>query len=453
MTYDLVIQNGTIVTATTTYKADVGITGERIAAIGERLSGKQVVDATGKLVTPGAVDVHVHLALDLGPGLVSSDDFFTGTRAAAFGGTTTVISFVHPEPDESMMAALMRRRAEADPDVVIDYAFHSNIGPHHIDRLDELKAVAAAGITTYKLYMAYGLRLDDAQLLLALEAIGDVGGLPVVHAENWDVIQTLVARNVAAGRLTPHWHPRSRPALTEAESVSRVIDLATYVGVPVHIFHVGCSASVERIVAARARGLPVTGETCPQYLFLTDAAYDQPGLEGTFPVCAPPLRPEADRLAMWDALKRDALQIVTTDHAPFTSEQKSRGLHDFSKIPGGVPSIEMRFAAVYSGGVREGYFSLNRWVDVCCTTPATLCHLDRKGHIAVGYDADLVIFDTEKTVTLSTDTLHEHCDWTPYAGLTIHGWPQTTISRGRVIVHDGAFFGERGQGRFIERSL
>ena len=453
MDFDLVIKNGTIVTAERSYRADVGVRGERIAAIGENLSGASEIDAAGKLVTPGAVDIHVHMQMPLPSGVVSADTFFTGTRAAAFGGTTTIIDFVAPAAGQDMMDALAERRAEADGQVVIDYGLHMTVGPAEMARLSELPAVFEAGCTSFKLYMAYGFRLDDSQLLEALEAVAGVGGLPVVHAENWDIISTLVARNLAAGRTEPRWHPRSRPALMEGEAAGRVIDLATLVGTPLHIFHVSCAETVERIAAARSRGLPVTGETCPQYLLLTDVLYERPGIEGALPVCAPPLRSEADQQRLWQALARDELQLVATDHCPFSSADKALGQHDFSLIPGGVPSIEMRFAAIYSGGVRPGYLSPNRWVDICCTTPARLLNLAQKGSITVGNDADLVVFDPNAEVTLSSNWLHENVDWTPYEGLVIQDWPAVTISRGRVLVENGEFKGAAGHGRFLKRAL
>lgn len=453
MEFDLVIKNGTIVTVDATYQADIGLRGERIAAIGEGLVGEHEIDATDKLVTPGAIDVHVHHQMPLGEGVISADNFFTGTRAAAFGGTTTIIDFVEAEPQETLLDALAARRAEADERVVIDYGLHMTIGPTDLTKLDQVPAVAEAGCTSFKLYMAYGFRLDDGQLMQALEAVRDVGGLPIVHAENWDVICTLVARNLAAGRTEPRWHPRSRPALMEGEAAGRVIDLATLVGTPLYIFHVSCSPVVERIAAAQAQGLPVYGETCPQYLLLTEAMYDRPGVAGALPVCSPPLRPKVNQAQLWDALAQNKLQVVSTDHCPFASADKARGLDDFSRIPGGVPSIEGRFSFVYTYGVRSGRFSLNRWVDMCCTTPARLFGLERKGAIAVGYDADLVVFDPERRVRLSTKTLHENVDWTPYDGLEVNGWPVATISRGEVIVEHGEFHGEAGRGRFLVRSV
>ena len=449
--YDLVIKGGTVVTAVSTHIADIGINGEAIAAIGPNLDGRQVLDATGKLVTPGAVDMHVHLQMPIGT-FTSTDTFFSGSRAAAFGGTTTIVDFVETQPDETMVEAIAARRALADPNVVIDYGLHMTIGPNDMAKLDQVPEAFAAGCTSFKLYMAYGLRLRDDELLRALTAVRNVSGIPVVHAENWDIITELIRQNLAAGRTSPHWHPRSRPALLEAEATGRVIDIASFVGVPLHIFHVSCGETVARIAQARQQGLPVTGETCPQYLFLTWDAYDAPGVAGALPVCSPPIRDHAAQTALWQALSRNELQIVTTDHCPFTIEEKATGLDNFSQIPGGVPSIEMRFAALYSQGVRQGWLSLPQWVAQCCTNPAKLMGLAKKGEITVGYDADLVIFDPEATQTLTPETLHETAGWTPYAGLTLQGWPQTTLSRGKIVVQDGEFLGGEGNGRFLHRT-
>jgi dihydropyrimidinase len=239
----------------------------------------------------------------------------------------------------------------------------------------------------------------------------------------------------------------------EGEAAGRIIDLATLVGTPLYIFHVSCGQVVERIAAARSRGLPIYGETCPQYLFLSDELFERPGVAGALPVCSPPIRTEAQQAKLWEALVRDQLQVVSTDHCPFTGADKATGLGDYSRIPGGVPSIEARFPLLYSAGVRGGRFSANRWVDICCTTPAKLFGLEHKGHIAVGYEADLVIFDPEIRRALSTETLHEKVDWTLYDGMEVTGWPAITISRGSVLVENGKFLGQAGQGRFVARRL
>jgi dihydropyrimidinase len=451
MSYDLVIKNGTVVTAAATFEADVGVNGESIAAIGQDLIGQRQMDASGKLVTPGAVDIHVHLQMPIGD-FVSTDDFYSGTVAAAHGGTTAIVDFVERAPGESMVEAIAARRALADPRVVIDYGLHMTIGPAEIELLDQVPSAVEAGCLSFKLYMAYALCLSDGQMLQALEAIRDAGGQPVVHAENWDLICTLIARNLAAGRTTPHWHPRSRPALMEGEAAGRIIDLAEMVGIPLHIFHVTSPAAVARIRAARSRGLMVSGETCPQYLLLTQEVYDRPGAEGALPICSPPIRDKAAQDALWLALGRGDLQMVTTDHCPFTRAEKASGLGDFSRIPGGVPSIEMRFPALYTYGVRSGRISLNQWVDVCCARPARLAGFASKGDILVGNDADLVIFDPDRPMTLSAESLHETAGWTPYEGLQLAGWPAATLSRGEVIVFDGELLAQAGRGLFARRS-
>jgi dihydropyrimidinase len=451
--YDLVLKNGTVVTAEATFQTDVAILGEKIVAVGQKLEGKQVLDASDKLVIPGAIDVHVHMQMSLDDDIISADNFFTGTRTAAFGGTTTIIDFVESHPEQTLLDGLAERRNEADGQVVIDYGLHMTIAPPDISKLDELPAVYEAGCASFKLYMAYGFRLDDGQLLKALQGVAQVGGLPIVHAENWDVICTLIEQNLAAGRTAPHWHPRSRPELMEGEAAGRVINLATLAGTPLYIFHVSCGAVVERIAAARRQGLPIYGETCPQYLNLSWDLYDRPGILGAQPVCSPPLRAESEQGNLWAALANNHLQVVSTDHCPFSNEHKARGLTDFSQIPGGVPSIEARLSLIHSNGVKQGSFSLNRWVDMCATTPARLFGLKHKGVIAPGYDADLVIFDPDRQVTLSTDFLHENVEWTPYEGRQIQGWPAVTISRGEIIVKDGKFTGQAGRGRFVKRSL
>lgn len=446
---ETVIKNGTVVTARNSFVADIGINNGRIAAIGTALSGQHEIDATGKLVTPGAVDIHVHMQMPLGDGVVSADNFYSGTLAAAFGGTTTIVDFVDTKADETMLEALAKRRAEADPQVVIDYGLHMTIVPFDMEKLDQLPAVVEAGCGSFKLYMAYGFRLTDDELYRALTAVNAVNGFPVIHAENWDIICQLQKEALANGRTQPRWHPRTRPPEFEAEAAGRAIDIAAYVGTPLHIFHVSCEQVVARITAARTRGLPITGETCPQYLFQTWDAFEAEGVAGTLPTCAPPIRGQSEQDALWQALSEGHLQAVTTDHCPFVMADKARSLNDFTKIPGGVPSIEMRFSALYSKGVREGYLTLSQWVDLCCTTPAQLVGLPGKGDIVIGYDADLVIFDPDKTVTLSTDTLHENVDWTLYDGLTINGWPSQVLSRGKVIIDDGKANVVAGNGRFI----
>ncbi|MEO0562627.1 MAG: dihydropyrimidinase [Chloroflexota bacterium] len=453
--HDIVIKNGRVVTASTSYYADVAVSDGKIAAIGTDLHGAREINAAGMLVTPGAVDIHVHMEMSLPNGYTSSDDFFTGTRAAALGGTTAIVDFAECAPDEPMLDALARRRAVADPKVVIDYGLHMTVGPNEINKLDQISAAYDAGCASFKLYMAYGFYLNDGELLQALAAIQDVGGLPVIHAENWHAIGALVQQANADGKHNPAWHARTRPAALEGEAVGRAIDIATYVGSPLHIFHVGCQTAVERINAAKAKGLPITAETCPQYLALTDAAYNRQGVDGALNICAPPLRSATDRSAMWRALAHGALDIVATDHCPFVHADKKRGFEEggFSTVPGGVPSIEVRYALVHSEGVKNDVLTENQWVELCCTRPAALAGFARKGQIAPGFDADICVFDPRVTWTVNTDSLHENCDWTPYGGITLTGRPVYTLSRGRVIVDNGEIVGEPGSGQFVRRAI
>lgn len=451
MKYDLVIKGGQIVTSGSEFVADIGIRGEQIAAIGFDLAGEETLDAAGMLVTPGAVDVHVHMEMPIGA-FTTSDDFFSGTRAAAFGGTTCIVDFVETAPQQSMLQALEQRRALASAGATVDYGLHMTVSPHDIDHLDQLQSVVEAGCVSFKLYMAYGLRLTDDQLFRAFEAIRDVNGWPVVHAENWDIIQLFMQRNLGLGNTAPCWHPRSRPAIMEGEATGRAIDIATLAGSRLHIFHVSCDEAAQRVAAARARGLPVTAETCPQYLLNTQDVYDRPGVEGAFGVCSPPIRDLQTQEALWQALSLGHLQVISTDHCPFTRAEKESALADFTRIPGGVPSVEVRFPAVYSEGVRRGRITRRQWVDACCTTPARLAGFRRKGEIAIGYDADLVIFDPEKSVTIAPGVLHENVDWSPYEGRTFSGWPVVTLSRGQIIVQDGQFKGSAGYGRYAKRA-
>ncbi len=448
---DTVIRNGTLVTPTGVFPADVGIAGERIAALGEELHGTVELDATGCYVIPGGIDPHVHLQMPVGD-YASSDDFTSGTIAAALGGTTTVIDFVEPKPEEPLLAALEKRRAKADGHVAVDYGLHMTIPAWHADHpesLDALPEVMAAGSSSFKLYLAYaGLRLDDAQLYRAMQAIADVGGLPIMHCENGPVCEILRAQAVAQGDISTIHHAITRPPRQEAEAVSHAIDFAALVESPLYVVHVSCEESMLRIQAARVRGENIYGETCPQYLLLNVMALDAPGGERL--ICAPPLRTEEDNEALWGGLAFEDLDVLATDHCPFTVAEKS-GHANFTAIPGGLPSIEARLSLAYHFG-RRHWMTLERWVEVCCTNPARIFGLHRKGHIAPGFDADLVIFDPERWVMIQAGkTLHERVDWSPYEGLYVQGWPRDVLSRGRVIVRDGEFVGESGWGQFVHR--
>lgn len=459
MIYDVVIRDGRVVRQGRVEETDLGITGGKIAAIGRDLEGKQVVEAGGLLVIPGGVDPHVHLEMPT-PVAVSSDDWFTGTRAAACGGTTTLIDFVDPVGGETLLDALEKRRSLAEGKAMIDFGLHMTI--NRVDRatLDEIPAVVAAGATSFKCYTTYAMRLDDAALLAALVAVGDAGGLTIVHAESDAIVNHLRQRYLAAGKTAPGYHPLSRPACAEGEAVERVLALAETAGAPVYIVHVSTQRGAAAIERARARQQAAYGETCPQYLVLTDACFDAAGFEGAKFVCSPPLRKQADQQALWQALGQGVLQTVGTDHCPFFYEgtkNLGRPLDDpppFTQIPGGIPGIESRLAILYTYGVGTGRLSLQQWVETCSSGPARMFGLyPRKGCLEVGADADVVIFDPEKRVTLSAEMLHEHVDYTPYEGMALKGYPVTTLVRGQVVAREGVFVGEAGAGEFLQRAI
>jgi dihydropyrimidinase len=482
MKADLLIQNGTLVTASDTFRADVAILGGEVLAVGKNLAeveARETLDTDGLLVFPGGVDSHVHLQYPQGPHqVVSSDDWFTGTVAAACGGTTTVIDFVEAGPKETWMEAFEVRLAEADLQAVIDYGFHMSFNRADERSLTEVRPVIDAGMPSFKIYMAYdNIRLSDAEMLLALESLKEQGGLPMVHAENHDVIMRLVARHLAGGHTEPRWHPHTRPVAGEAEATERALALAEVVDLPIHVAHVSAARGLGAINRFRARGRPVTGEVCTQHMLLTDALYTTPGFEAAKYAMAPPLRSEADTVAMWEGLDNGGLDFVVTDHCPFTMAQKqgqrrtpefrrllsgtlasppetpwSDGVPPFNQVPGGAPGVETRVPLVYHYGVNTGRLSLNQFVELTSTAAAKLFGLyPRKGTIAPGAHADLVLFDPDREITINAEILHHNCDYTPYEGIRVKGWPKTVLSRGEVVVRDGRFVGNKGQGRFLKR--
>jgi len=449
--YDLVIRNGLLIEADGVTNADLAIDGEQIVAIGLSLQGRRVIDATDCYVLPGGIDPHVHLQMPLA-GMVSTDDFRTGTIAAACGGTTTIIDFVEPKPGQSMLEALALRQGEAADKVAIDYGLHMTIPTWHANAPDGLKdvpAVVEAGCLSFKMYQAYeGLVLDDVALLRALTAVGEAGGRTVLHSETGPVLDYLRAEALAEGHTEPIWHAYTRPAPLEASAVHRAAELADLASCPLYIFHVGCQESVEAILQARRRHIDIWGETCPQYLLL-NAEEHLGGANGALYVCAPPLRSVEDNRAMWHALAQDALQVVSTDHCPWTIEEKQQP--DFTRIPGGVPGIEARLSLVHHFGVNQGLLTLERWVEVCSTNAARWMGLTRKGRLAPGYDADVVIFDPARSKRITPATLHEAAGWTPYDGMEVYGWPRTVLLRGKVIVENEQYVGTPGDGCFVPR--
>ena len=449
------IRHGIVVTPEGAAVRDVLVEGERIARVGPRLeaSADRRVDATGKYVIPGGVDVHTHLDMPYGD-FTSADDFATGTIAAAFGGTTCIVDFAVQDRGGSLHEALATWQAKAAGQAVVDYGFHvivTDLPPAREREMDEL---VAEGVTSFKLFTAYPDRLmvDDATIFRALLRTAANGGLVMMHAENGGVIEVLQQQAVAAGRTGPRQHALTRPALGEAEATHRSIALAELAGAPVYIVHISAAEAVDEVVRARARGVPVYGETCPQYLFLTDDLYDAPGSDGSRYVMSPPLRDRRAQERLWRALAAGELQAVATDHCPFRLADK-HAHPEFTRIPGGAPGIETRMSLLYDGGVVQGRFGVERFVELTATGPAKLFGLyPRKGTIAPGSDADLVIWDPLRTHTLSAATHHMRVDCSPYEGRVVQGAPDVVFVRGEPVVEGGAFVGRPGAGRFLRRS-
>ena len=463
------IKNGIVITASETHRADVLIDDGKIALMGQDLApnGAEVVDAEGKYLLPGGIDVHTHLELPFG-GTVASDDFYTGHKAAAFGGTTTHLDFVIQGQGETLHQAVEKWHRRSDPKAVVDYGYHMAITDLTPAVMEEIPSMAGEGITTLKLFMAYkGLfQVDDTTLFKTLMKAAEAGMMVMVHAENGDVIDVLVQQALAKGHTAPEWHAHTRPAWAEAEATMRAVALAGMANAPLYVVHVTNGMAVDQIAYGRARGLPVMGETCTQYLFFTVDNLRQP--DGAKWVCSPPMRTEADNAALWEALRNNALQVVSTDHCPFFFDGtkpiqyegqpvsiagKELGAGRFDRIPNGVPGIEDRMLIMWSYGVGQGRISANRLVELCCTNPARIFGLyPRKGTIAVGSDADLAIWDPNLKSKMSARTSHQRTDYNLYEGWELIGKPEKVYLRGHLLVDGDTWNGEPGGGQWLKRS-
>lgn len=449
------IKNGRVVTAVDDYVADIFIDGETVTTIGKSLEmdADRVIDASGKLVFPGGIDPHTHMELPFG-GTFASDDFFTGTRAAAFGGTTTIIDFAVQTKGESMTSGVDAWHKKAEGKTCIDYGFHLITTDFEDGDEKEMYRLMDEGITSFKLFMAYpGVFLaDDATIFRAMSAAGQRGGLICMHAENGIVINEIIKRFLADGRTAPKYHALTRPTIAEAEGVHRAIAIAEMAESPVYIVHLSCTDALNQVRQARDRGIPAFAETCPQYLFHSIDDYGD-GWEGAKYVMTPPLREKHNHAELWKGLKMDDLQVISTDHCPFCmKEQKELGVGDFSKIPNGAPGVENRFNLIYSGGVIENRISLNRFVELTSTAAAKMFGLfPKKGTIAVGSDADIVIFDPEKEHSFGVDAEHMNVDYSSYEGWKVKGKVETVLSRGNVIIENGGHTGRAGDGQFLKR--
>ena len=448
MGYDIVVKDGLVVTSQGEQLADVAIAGERIAAIGSDLSGEREIDAQGMYVVPGAIDGHVHLNDPTFPpyATFTADSFATGTRAAAFGGTTTVVDFAQPAVGQALLEELDRRRSDAEGEAVIDYGLHLNLRDPDPARIAEIPGVFAAGVPTFKLYMAYeGYRIPDAAIFRAMLAIGEHNGLAVLHAENDDVIIELTRRLEAEGKTGPRWLAAACPPEGEAEAVHRAVALAGIAGARLLVFHLSCAESAAEVARAKVQGRPVTGEVTSHGLVLDQSYLESNDARAHSLAVRPPIREVRQRDALRAALAEGTIDIVSSDHCPRVPTESSQ--------PAGVSGIEARLALVHHIGVGAGLIDRSRWVHACCTKPAEIHGLAQKGDLRPGLDADVVLFDPQKEVVLSTSTLHSALPFSSYEGMAVQGFPVATISRGEVIVENGEFVGKAGRGRFVERGF
>jgi dihydropyrimidinase len=460
----ILITGGTVMTATGTLGADVLVDGEQIAALGQpgsaavagwAAAADQVIDASGKYVLPGGIDGHTHMEMPFG-GTFASDTFETGTRAAAWGGTTTIVDFVVQPKGGSLLAALDAWHAKADGNCAVDYGFHMIISDVNETTLKEMSACIDAGVTSFKMFMAYPgvFYATDGEILLAMQQAARTGALTMMHAENGIAIDQLVAEAVAAGRTEPLQHGLTRPPELEGEATGRAITLAGVTGAPLYIVHLSAQDALARVAAARDTGQNVFAETCPQYLYLSLDDMARPGFEGAKFVASPPLRSPEHQDSLWRGLRSNDLSVVSTDHCPFCfKDQKELGLGDFSKIPNGIPGVEHRMDLLHQGVVADE-LSLARWVEVAATTPARMFGLyPRKGVIAPGSDADIVIYDPQARQVISAATHHMNVDYSAYEGMEITGQVDTVLSRGQVVLSGGEYRGRPGHGRFLRREL
>jgi len=452
------IQNGTVVTARETFPADVFVEGERIREVRPaipRQAADRVIDAAGLFVIPGGIDAHTHLDMPFG-GSTSSDDFETGTRAAAFGGTTTIVDFAIQPRGTRMRDALDTWWKKAQGRAVIDYGLHMIVTDLGVAGLEDMDEMVREGVASFKLFMAYPnvLMVDDATIFRALSQTAKNGALICMHAENGSVIDVIIARALAEGKTAPVYHALTRPPRAEAEAVHRAIAMAEIAGAPVYIVHLSSEDALNQVREARDRGVPAFAETCPQYLLLSIEELERPGFEGAKYVFTPPLRPKEHLPKLWDGLKHDHLQVVSTDHCPFCfADQKVLGKDDFTKIPNGGPGIENRLQLIYHHGVNSGKLSLNRFVELTSTTPARLFGMyPKKGEIAAGSDADLVLWDPHAEHTISAQTHHMRVDYSMFEGFQVRGNARTVMSRGEVIVDRGRFLARPGRGEYLKRA-
>ncbi|MFG2315771.1 dihydropyrimidinase [Streptomyces tendae] len=456
-----VIRGGLVVTASDEIHADVLIQDGRVAALAatgtpaaEAFTAERVIDASGKYVIPGGVDGHTHMEMPFG-GTYAADTFETGTRAAAWGGTTTIVDFAIQSVGRSLRSGLDAWHAKAEGNCAIDYAFHMIVSDVNEKTLKEMDLLVEEGVTSFKQFMAYPgvFYSDDGQILRAMQRAAENGGLIMMHAENGIAIDVLVEQALARGETDPRFHGEVRKALLEAEATHRAIRLAQVAGAPLYVVHVSATEAVAELTRARDEGLPVFGETCPQYLFLSTDNLAEPGFEGAKYVCSTPLRPQEHQAALWRGLRTNDLQVVSTDHCPFCfSGQKELGRGDFSKIPNGMPGVENRMDLLHQAVV-DGHISRRRWIEIACATPARMFGLyPKKGTIAPGADADIVVYDPHAEQVISAETHHMNVDYSAYEGRRITGRVESVLSRGEPVVTEREYTGRKGHGVYTPRA-
>lgn len=463
----IVIRNGTVITSTEAMEADILIEDEKVVTIAsggaEGWTADKVIDATGRYVVPGGIDVHTHMELPFG-GTFASDDFETGTRAAAWGGTTTIVDFAVQTKGQGLMEGWENWMAKADGRCAIDYGFHLIVGDVNDRSLKEMDQAVEEGVTSFKMFMAYPgvFYSTDGEILRAMQQAAENGSTIMMHAENGIAIDVLIEQALQRGETDPIYHGIVRKSILEGEATHRAIKLAEVAGCPLYIVHMSAQEALEEVTIARDQALNVFAETCPQYLFLSLDDLGN-GFEGAKYVCSPPLRDrtEGHQEALWAGLATNDLQVVSTDHCPFCFDefaglpaQKRLGEGDFSKIPNGLPGVENRMELIYHGAVAEGRLNVNRWVEVCSTTPAKMFGMyPQKGTIAVGSDADIVVFNPNSPHTISAKTHHMRVDYSCYEGMEVQGKVETVLSRGRVIIEDDRYLGRPGDGKYLRRGL
>lgn len=449
---DLLIKGGTVVTESNMFKADVAVQNGKITMIGENISPAgtaKVVNAEGKLVLPGAIDAHTHLAMPFG-GTISSDDYFAGTRAAACGGTTTVFDFVLQDFGETMVDAVKRRDALCAPNAAVDYSYHVAVKDVSGDLINSIEDAVKFGVPSFKVFMVYDFGVTDGVFYRVLKKAKECGALIGVHAENNELVNTLTAQYLSEGKTSAWYHYMSRPEFVEAEADIRAIQWAKALDTSLYIVHLANKDGVEAVTKAKDEGYKIYAETCPQYLEFTCDVYKRE--DGRNFVCSPPMKGEASRLALWDAINRGDIDTIATDHCPFQSYEKDWGKDDFTKIPNGCAGIENMYPYMLSAA-NEGKITFEKAVELCSANPAKIFGCKDKGSISAGKDADIVIYNPKTEFTITNDKMHSDCDHTIWEGKKLSGYPEKTFSRGRLVFDNGEFAGEKGYGKFVKCSL